>query len=68
MSIDGNVPPYLPETYSFLENTITPISATANNGYRFVEWTSNNLEIQPNAQQNGAFIIVSDPAGEPVFR
>ena len=30
------------------------------NGYRFVEWTSNNLEIQPNAQQDGAFIIVSE--------
>jgi len=60
LSIDGNVPPFLPETYSFLENTVTPISATPNNGYRFVEWTSNNLEIQPNSQQNGAFIIVSE--------
>ena len=26
LSIDGNVPPYLPETYSFLENSIVPIS------------------------------------------
>ena len=60
LSIDGNVPPYLPETYSFLENTVAAISAMPKNGYRFVEWTSNNLEIQPNAQQDGAFIIISE--------
>ena len=60
LSIDGNVPPYLPETYSFLENTVAAISAMPKNGYRFVEWTSNNLDIQPNAQQEGAFIIVSE--------
>ncbi len=59
LSLNGAIPPYLPETYTFLENTTVTFSASPVSGYRFTGWSSENLTLELSGNSYG-FVNVTD--------
>ena len=54
LSLNGAIPPYLPETYTFLENTTVTFSASPVSGYRFTGWSSENLTLELSGNSYGS--------------